>query len=174
MQHVILQLFSDHEALVFLYVFENCWIGASVGLITFHMYVSAERISQTIDIVKHTISIEEKGIKLRLTIIDTPGFGDAIDNTEWWGHRHVPAVLFSNQFDPTNLNQHTLLFWNTLHYEESLMKMLCVSISWKQVEDYIDQQFEQYFRDESGLNRRSIQDNRVHCCLYFISSVSHG
>uniref|UniRef100_A0A3B4V5Y0 Septin 4a n=1 Tax=Seriola dumerili TaxID=41447 RepID=A0A3B4V5Y0_SERDU len=90
--------------------------------------VSAERINQTVDIVKHTISIEEKGIKLRLSIIDTPGFGDAIDNTE----------------------------------------------SWKQIEDYIDQQFEQYFRDESGLNRRNIQDNRVHCCLYFISPFGHG
>uniref|UniRef100_A0A3B5A0D7 Septin-5-like n=1 Tax=Stegastes partitus TaxID=144197 RepID=A0A3B5A0D7_9TELE len=82
---------------------------------------NAERINQTIDIVKHTISIEEKGIKLRLSIIDTPGFGDAVNNEE----------------------------------------------------DYIDQQFEQYFRDESGLNRRNIQDNRVHCCLYFISPFGH-
>uniref|UniRef100_A0A672GHF4 Septin 4a n=1 Tax=Salarias fasciatus TaxID=181472 RepID=A0A672GHF4_SALFA len=87
-----------------------------------------ERIGQTVDIVKHTIGIEEKGIKLRLTIIDTPGFGDAVNNTE----------------------------------------------SWKHIEDYIDQQFEQYFRDESGLNRRNIQDNRVHCCLYFISPFGHG
>lgn len=47
------------------------------------MYVSADRIDQTVDIVKHTVSIEEKGIKMRLTIIDTPGFGDAINNTEW-------------------------------------------------------------------------------------------
>uniref|UniRef100_A0A3B4V5B8 Septin n=1 Tax=Seriola dumerili TaxID=41447 RepID=A0A3B4V5B8_SERDU len=90
-----------------------------------------ERINQTVDIVKHTISIEEKGIKLRLSIIDTPGFGDAIDNTE----------------------------------------SSCQS---SQIEDYIDQQFEQYFRDESGLNRRNIQDNRVHCCLYFISPFGHG
>uniref|UniRef100_A0A8C9XKP8 Septin 4a n=1 Tax=Sander lucioperca TaxID=283035 RepID=A0A8C9XKP8_SANLU len=96
--------------------------------VTLHLYVSAEQINQTVNIVKHTISIEEKGIKLRLTIIDTPGFGDAVDNTE----------------------------------------------SWKPIEDYIDQQFEQYFRDESGLNRRNIQDNRVHCCLYFISPFGHG
>uniref|UniRef100_A0A7N6FEN5 Septin n=1 Tax=Anabas testudineus TaxID=64144 RepID=A0A7N6FEN5_ANATE len=87
-----------------------------------------ERISQTVDIIKHTIGIEEKGIKLRLTIIDTPGFGDAVNNTQ----------------------------------------------SWKHIEDYIEQQFEQYFRDESGLNRSNIQDNRVHCCLYFISPFGHG
>ncbi|XP_072301904.1 septin-5-like isoform X1 [Eucyclogobius newberryi] len=87
-----------------------------------------ERISQTVDIVKHTVTIEEKGVKLRLTIIDTPGFADAVNNSE----------------------------------------------SWKHLGDYIDQQFEQYFRDESGLNRRNIQDNRVHCCLYFISPHGHG
>lgn len=46
--------------------------------------------------------------------------------------------------------------------------------SWKPVADYIDQQFEQYFRDESGLNRKNIQDNRVHCCLYVISPFGHG
>ncbi|KAM4726956.1 septin-5-like isoform 2-T2 [Anableps anableps] len=92
------------------------------------LHTSAERISQTVDIIKHTIGIEEKGIKLRLSITDTPGFGDAVNNTA----------------------------------------------SWKHVEDYIDQQFEQYFRDESGLNRKNIQDNRVHCLLYFISPFGHG
>uniref|UniRef100_A0A672QZI0 Septin n=1 Tax=Sinocyclocheilus grahami TaxID=75366 RepID=A0A672QZI0_SINGR len=87
-----------------------------------------ERISQTVEIIKHTVDIEEKGIKLKLTIVDTPGFGDAVNNTE----------------------------------------------TWKAITDYIDQQFEQYFRDESGLNRKNIQDNRVHCCLYFISPFGHG
>ncbi|MXQ97595.1 hypothetical protein E5288_WYG019139 [Bos mutus] len=79
-----------------------------------------ERISQTVEILKHTVDIEEKGVKLKLTIVDTPGFGDA------------------------------------------------------PITDYVDQQFEQYFRDESGLNRKNIQDNRVHCCLYFISPFGHG
>ena len=51
---------------------------------------------------------------------------------------------------------------------------ICDCFSWKPVADYIDQQFEQYFRDESGLNRKNIQDNRVHCCLYFISPFGHG
>uniref|UniRef100_A0A9J7YZK0 Septin n=1 Tax=Cyprinus carpio carpio TaxID=630221 RepID=A0A9J7YZK0_CYPCA len=87
-----------------------------------------ERISRTVEIIKHTVDIEEKGVKLKLTIIDTPGFGDAVNNTE----------------------------------------------SWKAITDYIDQQFEQYFRDESGLNRKNIQDNRVHCCLYFIPPFGHG
>ncbi|XP_015736283.1 septin-4 isoform X3 [Coturnix japonica] len=87
-----------------------------------------ERITQTVEITKHAVDIEEKGVKLKLTIVDTPGFGDAVNNTECW----------------------------------------------KPVADYIDQQFEQYFRDESGLNRKNIQDNRVHCCIYFISPFGHG
>lgn len=61
-----------------------------------------------------------------------------------------------------------------LAFEQFLIVTLHALTSWKQIEDYIDQQFEQYFRDESGLNRRNIQDNRVHCCLYFISPFSHG
>ncbi|KAK2095666.1 Septin-2 [Saguinus oedipus] len=39
---------------------------------------------------------------------------------------------------------------------------------------YIDEQFERYLHDESGLNRGHIVDNRVHCCFYFISPFGHG
>lgn len=49
---------------------------------------TTERITQTVEITKHVVDIEEKGVKLRLTIVDTPGFGDAVNNTEWyvtWG-----------------------------------------------------------------------------------------
>lgn len=35
-------------------------------------------------------------------------------------------------------------------------------------------QYRQYFTDESGLNRRNIIDNRVHCCLYFVPPYGHG
>ena len=29
-------------------------------------------------------------------------------------------------------------------------------------------------KDESGLNRKNIVDNRIHCCFYFISPYGHG
>lgn len=48
-----------------------------------HLSAVSERISQTVEITKHTVDIEEKGVKLKLTIVDTPGFGDAVNNTEW-------------------------------------------------------------------------------------------
>lgn len=74
------------------------------------------------------MEIEERGVKLRLTVVDTPGFGDAIDNSDSFS-----AIL-----------------------------------------EYIDEQYERFLRDESGLNRRNIVDNRIHCCFYFISPFGHG
>uniref|UniRef100_A0A4W5PT19 Septin n=1 Tax=Hucho hucho TaxID=62062 RepID=A0A4W5PT19_9TELE len=87
-----------------------------------------ERLAQTVGITKNTVCIEEKGVKLKLNVVDTQGYGDTINNTD----------------------------------------------SYKCVSDYIDRQFEQYRRDEIGLDRKNIQDNRVHCCLYFISPFGHG
>ena len=43
----------------------------------------SDRIKPTPSIDATTVDIEEKGVKLRLTVVDTPGFGDAVDNREW-------------------------------------------------------------------------------------------
>ena len=43
-----------------------------------------ERITQTVSIDATTVDIEEKGVKLRLTVVDTPGFGDAVNNEKWY------------------------------------------------------------------------------------------
>ncbi|KAL7023389.1 hypothetical protein ACKWTF_012585 [Chironomus riparius] len=88
----------------------------------------AERLEKTTRIEKKTLDIEEKSVRLRLNVIDTPGFGDAVNCDE----------------------------------------------SWRVVVDYIDEQFRQYFMDESGLNRKNIQDNRVHCCLYAVPPWGHS
>lgn len=86
-----------------------------------------ERSEKTTRIEKKTLDIEEKGVRLRLNVIDTPGFGDGVNADD----------------------------------------------SWRVVVDYIDEQFRQYFMDESGLNRKNIQDNRVHCCLYAVPPWGH-
>lgn len=44
--------------------------------------LAPERIKQTVNIEATTVDIEEKGVKLRLTVVDTPGFGDAVDNAQ--------------------------------------------------------------------------------------------
>ncbi|KAF4077655.1 hypothetical protein AMELA_G00210450 [Ameiurus melas] len=92
------------------------------------LHGAEERINKTVAITKKSVTVVEEGVKLRLNIVDTPGFGDALDNTD----------------------------------------------SWKAVDDYIDQQFEEYRKEDIRLNRKKIQDNRVHCCLYFISPNGHG
>ena len=43
----------------------------------------SERVERTVKIEASTVEIEERGVKLRLTVVDTPGFADAIDNSEW-------------------------------------------------------------------------------------------
>ncbi|KAI3378383.1 hypothetical protein SNEBB_000147 [Seison nebaliae] len=83
---------------------------------------------KTVRIERRNIEIEERGVKVRLTIVDTPGFGDFIDNSKCY---------------------HTIV-------------------------DYINEQFQQYLCDESGLHRRNITDRRVHCLLHFISPSSRG
>ena len=45
--------------------------------------VCTEAIEQTVSIDATTVDIEEKGVKLRLTVVDTPGFGDAVNNKQW-------------------------------------------------------------------------------------------
>lgn len=89
---------------------------------------ATDRIRKTVSLEQSTVEIEEKGVKLKLTVVDTPGFGDSVNNTE----------------------------------------------SWTPIVNYINEQYEGYLTDESGLNRRNIIDNRVHCCLYFVNPVGHG
>ncbi|XP_058797011.1 septin-1 isoform X2 [Phymastichus coffea] len=88
----------------------------------------SKKTNQIVKLDASTVEIEERGVKLRLTVVDTPGYGDAIDNSD----------------------------------------------SFRAIIQYIDDQFERFLRDESGLNRRNIVDNRVHCCFYFISPFGHG
>ncbi|XP_066497863.1 septin-9 isoform X1 [Hoplias malabaricus] len=43
-----------------------------------------EKISKTVQLQTISHIIEEKGVKMRLTVIDTPGFGDQINNENCW------------------------------------------------------------------------------------------
>ena len=37
-----------------------------------------ERLKKTVQIEKRYMEIEERGVKLRLTIVDTPGYNDSL------------------------------------------------------------------------------------------------
>uniref|UniRef100_A0A4W6D290 Septin-7 n=1 Tax=Lates calcarifer TaxID=8187 RepID=A0A4W6D290_LATCA len=85
----------------------------------------SHRIKKTVQVEQSKVLVKEGGVQLLLTIVDTPGFGDAVDNSNCW----QPVI------------------------------------------DYIDSKFEDYLNAESRVNRRQMPDNRVHCCLYFITET---
>lgn len=92
-------------------------------------YVTAsEKANSTVTISPTEVQIEERGVRLKLTVVDTPGFSDNLDCND----QQAP------------------------------------------ISEYIDNQFQQYLDNESGLNRRNITDSRVHCCFYFLSPHSNG
>ncbi|XP_059195773.1 septin 9b isoform X3 [Centropristis striata] len=54
--------------------------------------IPEERIPKTIEIKSISHDIEEKGVRMKLTVIDTPGFGDQINNENCW----QPIMKFIN------------------------------------------------------------------------------
>lgn len=83
-----------------------------------------DRKKKTTFVDATSVVLTEKGVNLRLTVVDTPGFGDSIDNTNCW----LPIT------------------------------------------EYIDSKYEEYLNAESKVIRKlPISDQRIHCCLYFIS-----
>ncbi|KAM9457220.1 septin 9a isoform 2-T2 [Clarias gariepinus] len=57
------------------------------------MGTAEERIPKTIEIKSISHDIEEKGVRMKLTVIDTPGFGDQINNENCW----QPIMRFINE-----------------------------------------------------------------------------
>nr|CAD7395236.1 unnamed protein product [Timema cristinae] len=88
----------------------------------------SHRIKKTVQVETSKVLLRENGVNLTLTIVDTPGFGDAVDNSNCW----QPVI------------------------------------------DYIESKYEEYLNAESRVNRKTLVDSRVHCCLYFIAPSGHG
>ncbi|XP_060871768.1 septin-7 isoform X2 [Metopolophium dirhodum] len=86
------------------------------------------RVGKTVRVETNRCLLKEKGVNLSLTVVDTPGFGDAVDNSDCW----------------------------------------------QPVLEYIESRYEEYLNAESRVNRKVQHDSRVHCCLYFLESNSHG
>ena len=85
-----------------------------------------ESAGKPAEVTTHTVDIEERGIKLKLTIC---------------------------QLSHDSINNYT-----------------CFS----PLTNYIDEQFDKFLDNESGLNRKHIADTRVHCLFYFISPIGYG
>ncbi|XP_067130370.1 septin-1-like, partial [Centruroides vittatus] len=64
-----------------------------------------EKIGKTVSINTSTVEIDEKGVKLRLTIVDTAGYSDAIRNTDSF----IPINRYiEEQFEFFLTNERTL------------------------------------------------------------------
>ena len=92
--------------------------------------------------------IEENGVRLRLTVVDTPGFGDFVNNDD----RYVKRAQFNC---PS-------IYHTPFHS------------SWDPIVDNIAARFDSYLEQENRVNRQKIVDNRVHACLYFIQPTGHA
>ena len=87
-------------------------------------------------------------MKLRLNIVDTPGYGDQVNNENWCvpTHASMPIVTL-------------ILFYS----------------SWDPIIKYIKDQHSAYLRKElTAMRDRHIQDTRIHCCLFFINPTGHS
>jgi len=59
----------------------------------------------TLQVKESTMNLVENGVKLQLTLIDTPGFGDALDNSKCWEPivRHVDGKFAEYYAEETKL-----------------------------------------------------------------------
>jgi septin 7 len=92
------------------------------------------------------LDIEENGVRLHLTVVDTPGFGDFVNNDD---------RLF--------------LFFTCLHAVSKILLR-----SWRPIVENIESRFDSYLEQENRVNRQKVVDNRVHACLYFIQPTGHS
>jgi len=44
----------------------------------------SHRLKKTVQVETHKVLLKEGGVNLTLTVVDTPGFGDAVDNSNCW------------------------------------------------------------------------------------------
>lgn len=47
------------------------------------MFAFEECLEKTMKLERRYLEIEEYGVKLRLTVVDTPGFNDSLDSSQW-------------------------------------------------------------------------------------------
>uniref|UniRef100_A0A915D4T6 Septin-type G domain-containing protein n=1 Tax=Ditylenchus dipsaci TaxID=166011 RepID=A0A915D4T6_9BILA len=90
---------------------------------------STNPILSTVKIEAKTVQLVENDVRLKITFVDTPGFGDMVNNNNCW----EPVVQF------------------------------------------IESKFSKYLTEETKIERTpTIEDQRVHLCLYFIAPTGHS
>lgn len=95
------------------------------------------------------VELEEEGVRISLTVVDTPGFGDNIDNEHTFAA--FPPHLRGMVGDV-----------NTLR-------------SFQEIVTYLERQYDDILAEQSRIKRNPrFRDNRVHALLYFIPPTGHS
>lgn len=116
-----------------------------------------------------TYDLQESNVRLRLTVVNTVGFGDQMNKQERY-EEQLSRLLMLEDCDCREVI--LLSLWTC----QLLMITLCMCFSYQPVVDYIDRQFESYLQEELKIKRslHNYHDSRVHACLYFISPSGHS
>ncbi len=92
------------------------------------------------------VELEEDGLRISLTVVDTPGFGDNIDN------RNASVKSVSRVY-------HGLTFFRRF----------------QEIVDYLERQYDDILAERSRIKRNPrFIDKRVHAVLYFIPPGGHA
>ncbi len=95
--------------------------------------------------------MEEEGTRIALTVVNTPGFGDQIDNEAG----SVPPIDIK-----FNIRRSNYLPW---------------LLSFAEIISYIERQYDEILAVDCRIKRKPrFQDTRVHALLYFITPTGHG
>lgn len=153
--------------------------------------------SQTVELHVQTHELQEKQIKLKLTIVESRGFGDQINKGGvFFSFFSKPVDFYSilyffSSSSSCRLSNYVfdffssifslcLYFWCSFQFIPFPVLFSVLSSlgeSYKSIVSYIDSQFERYLQEELKIHRSnnlSSQDTRIHCCLYLISPIGHG
>jgi cell division control protein 11 len=95
----------------------------------------------------YLLELDEDGVRIALTIVDTPGFGDNIDNE----------------------------FASVRPFLYVVLQLKRVMNRFQEIVGYLERQYDDILAEESRIKRNPrFRDNRVHALLYFIPPTGHS
>lgn len=130
-------------------------------------------------------SAQLRGFPLNIMTVGPPGVGKTTLLNALFGKRlEVPKskISFDDPFNPpVTLDSKTfdIVYGQvkiklTVHESRNYGEAICFEKTYLPLVRFIDSQYVDFYKQESAVDRRNIQDNMVHCLFFFISAFEHG
>ena len=120
-----------------------------------------------------TYLFQESGVNLTLTVVDTPGFGDAIDNSDCWDpvlHYVESRVTQTDRQTDRQIDRQTDR-QNDRQTDRQTDRKIEIQIIIYFIKYF---QYEEFLEAETKVLRNpNMADTRVHACLYFIAPTGN-